>query len=223
MRSSRSGRWTTRCTGRPALEPGGARADLHASALDALLLATTAITGNPYLGSLGLSFGVDRVRGAAAPADRTDGAPGRRCSRSSRSRGRARSWTTRRAASRTRCRTRCSRCCSRRVPSRPIARTCHAAWRSCRAHRDDAAGSARARGPACARLAGRAGGARCRGSRSGSGRWPPGRLFSIVYYGVPFPNTAYAKLATGIPSRSCCTRVSSTCSTRSIAIRSRCW
>ena len=24
-------------------------------------------------------------------------------------------------------------------------------------------------------------------------------IFSIVYYGVPFPNTAYAKLATGIP------------------------
>ena len=33
------------------------------------------------------------------------------------------------------------------------------------------------------------------------GLWPLAawHLFSISYYGVPFPNTAYAKLATGIP------------------------
>ncbi len=34
-----------------------------------------------------------------------------------------------------------------------------------------------------------------------AGLWPLAawELFAIVYYGVPFPNTAYAKLATGIP------------------------
>jgi len=46
-------------------------------------------------------------------------------------------------------------------------------------------------------------------------------VFAIVYYGFPFPNTAYAKLGMDISRRRSGNRASSTLSTRSIAIRSR--
>ena len=43
-------------------------------------------------------------------------------------------------------------------------------------------------------------------------------IFSIVYYGVPFPNTAYAKLATGIPQHELSIQGLTYFSIRSIAI-----
>ena len=57
------------------------------------------------------------------------------------------------------------------------------------------------------------------------GLWPLAawEVFSVDVLRVPFPNTAYAKLATGSASRNCCTRASSTCSTPSTGIRSRSW
>lgn len=41
-----------------------------------------------------------------------------------------------------------------------------------------------------------------RSAAIGLGPWIAWELFSIVYYGVPFPNTAYAKLQTGIAASS---------------------
>jgi len=78
------------------------------------------------------------------------------------------------------------------------------------------------RGALLLRRRSRARGARvvARSARSGCYR-PAWTAFAIVYYGFPFPNTAYAKLGMDISTAKSGSRASSTSSTRSIAIRSR--
>ena len=163
-----------------------------------LLLATTAITGNPYLSSLGLSFVLTacavllllRTRDGA----RALGVRARRDHVVERVRGLLDERPRERAVARA------TRCAARGVCRvRPIARR----PRFRRGMIVALIGTTRL--DLLVLAAPLALGSLRRWRRTlpwfTLGLWPLAawEVFSVVYYGVPFPNTAYAKLATGIP------------------------
>ena len=183
--------------GWPPLEPRGKRADLHASALDAPAARDDGDRRESLPGLAGIVFGVDGLRGGAAPAGHT---------------GRtwpsvfalvALTWSSafvdystsglENALSHALIALLLLTCGEPTSPEHG-----HAARNPRRAHRNHPAGPLVLAGPIAL------------GSLAGWRRTLPWftlglaplaawEIFSVVYYGVPFPNTAYAKLATGIP------------------------